>query len=108
MRFLIDAQLPPGLARWLSAQGYPCDHVVDLGLGTAADSAIASKARELGAVIWSKDSVFAERAQRAVGLQVVWVRIGNTTDSSLRARLAPRLPTIAAALEAGEALIEIR
>lgn len=108
MRFLIDAQLPPGLARWLTAEGYPADHVDDLGLRAAADATIADKAHDLGAVIWSKDSDFAERARRTAGLQVVWVRLGNTTNPSLRARLAPHLPAIAAALNAGEALIEIR
>ena len=61
-----------------------------------------------GAVIWSKDADFAERARRTVHLQVVWVRLGNTTNAALRARLAPHLPAIAAALEAGEALIEVR
>ena len=59
-------------------------------------------------MIWSKDSDFAERARRTVRLQVVWVRFGNTTNAALRARLAPHLPAIAAALEAGEALIEVR
>jgi len=77
VRFLIDAQLPPGLARWLSAQGYHSDHVDDLGLLTATDAVIDAKAREMGAVIWSKDSDFAERARRTGGLQVVWVRLGT-------------------------------
>jgi predicted nuclease of predicted toxin-antitoxin system len=32
MRFLVDAQLPPALARWLAAQGHEAAHVGDLGL----------------------------------------------------------------------------
>jgi len=32
MRFLVDAQLPPALARWLSAQNCPTHHVADLGM----------------------------------------------------------------------------
>ena len=108
MRFLIDAQLPPGLARWLTAQGYPSDHVNDLGIGPATDSRIEAEARRLGAVIWSKDVDFAERARVRPGLQVVWLRLGNTTNAALRAQLAPRLETVAAALAAGETLIEIR
>lgn len=108
MRFLIDAQLPPGLARWLTAEGYPADHVSDLGIGPAADSRIEAEARRPGAVIWSKDVDFAERARLKPGLQVVWIRLGNTTDAALRAQLAPRLETVAAALAAGETLIEIR
>ncbi|MDE0407126.1 MAG: DUF5615 family PIN-like protein [Alphaproteobacteria bacterium] len=108
MRFLIDAQLPPGLARWLTAEGYPSDHVNDLGIGPATDSRIEAEARRLGAVIWSKDVDFAERARVRPGLQVVWLRLGNTTNAALRARLAPCLETVAAALAAGETLIEIR
>ena len=108
MRFLVDAQLPPGLARWLTAEGYPSDHVNDLGIGPATDSRIEAEARRLGAVIWSKDVDFAERARVRPGLQVVWLRLGNTTNAALRAQLAPRLETVAAALTAGETLIEIR
>ena len=108
MRFLVDAQLPPGLARWLTAEGYPADHVNDLSIGPATDSRIEAEARRLGAVIWSKDVDFAERARLKPGLQIVWLRLGNTTNAALRARLAPRMETMAAALAAGETLIEIR
>ena len=108
MRFLIDAQLPPGLARWLSSIGYPSDHVNDLGLGPASDRVIEARARDIEAVIWSKDADFAHRARQNPGLRVVWVRFGNTTNASLQARLAPHLPAIEAALSDGEALIEIR
>ena len=65
-------------------------------------------ARQTQAVIWSKDSGFADRARQSPGLQVVWLRMGNTTNASLRERLAPLLTTIAAALEDGETVIEIR
>ena len=108
MHFLVDAQLPPGLARWLTAQGYPSEHVNDLDLGAAPDGEIEAKARELQAIVWSKDSGFADRARQSPGMQVVWVRIGNTTNASLRERLAPLLTVIAAALEDGETVIEIR
>ncbi len=42
MRFLIDAQLPPALARWLSGQGHEAEHVADRGMQAASDSAICS------------------------------------------------------------------
>lgn len=32
MRFLVDAQLPPALARWLAAQGHEAEHVGDIGM----------------------------------------------------------------------------
>ena len=108
MLFLIDAQLPPGLAQWLTDNGYPSEHVDALGLGAASDDAVEAKARELGAVIWSKDADFSDRTRRAPGLQVVWVRFGNTTNASLRAKLAPHLQDIDSALRSGEALVEVR
>ena len=40
MDFLVDAQLPPGLARWLADQGHSAQHVNDLGLAGAEDSVI--------------------------------------------------------------------
>ena len=108
VRFLIDAQLPPGLARWLDTKGYPSEHVVDLGLGGAPDDELEARARVAQVVIWSKDADFARRARQAPGLQVVWLRFGNTTNAELRARLAPRLSAIEAALAEGESLVEIR
>jgi predicted nuclease of predicted toxin-antitoxin system len=32
MRFLVDAQLPPALARWLAEKGHDARHVADVGL----------------------------------------------------------------------------
>ena len=108
MGFLIDAQLPPGLARWLTDKGFPSKHVSDFDLGEASDDQIEAKARETNAVIWSKDSDFADRARQRPGLQVVWVRLGNTSTTALRTKLAPHLPIIRTALREGESLIEIR
>ena len=108
MGFLIDAQLPPGLARWLTNNGYPSKHVSDFDLDEASDDQIEAKARETNAVIWSKDRDFADRARQRPGLQVVWVRLGNTTNIELQQKLAPHLPAIQAALRDDESLVEIR
>ena len=35
MRFIIDAQLPPALARWLSERGHDAEHVADQHLEAA-------------------------------------------------------------------------
>jgi len=39
VRCLIDAQLPPALARWLTAEGHDAIHVIDVGLAQAPDAA---------------------------------------------------------------------
>lgn len=107
MRFLIDEQLPPDLARWLSAEGYPSVHVARLGLDGTSDDEIEVLAKMMDTAVWSKDADFARRAQQDPMLRVVWLRFGNTTNAALRAELAPRLPAIAAALESGKSLVEI-
>lgn len=40
MRFLVDAQLPPALARLLASHGHVAEHVADIGLRDADDSPI--------------------------------------------------------------------
>ena len=40
MRFLVDAQLPPALARLLITLGHTAEHVADIGLRDADDSPI--------------------------------------------------------------------
>ena len=51
MRFLVDAQVPPALARWLAADGHAAEHVADKGLEAAADAAIWEYALREAAVI---------------------------------------------------------
>ena len=55
MRFLVDAQLPPALARWLASQGHVAAHVADCKLETASDTAIWNFAVGCSAVIITKD-----------------------------------------------------
>ena len=40
MRFLVDAQLSPALARWAEGHGHLAEHVADVGLTSADDRAI--------------------------------------------------------------------
>ncbi len=51
MRFLIDAQLPPALARFLSDAGHQAEHVYDAGMAAASDRVIWKYALENGATI---------------------------------------------------------
>ena len=82
MRFLVDAQLPPALARWLASQGHEAEHVFDLDMVSASDRVIWDYARSSSAVIGTKDEDFAvRRALLDNGPQIVWLRIGNTPDT---------------------------
>ncbi|MCY4633829.1 MAG: DUF5615 family PIN-like protein [Acidobacteria bacterium] len=40
MRFLVDAQLPPALARRFEALGHEAEHVADRGFASAPDDVI--------------------------------------------------------------------
>jgi predicted nuclease of predicted toxin-antitoxin system len=59
MRFLIDAQLPPALARWLVSVGHEAEHVADRGMQAASDAVIWDLALREHAAIVTKDEDFA-------------------------------------------------
>jgi predicted nuclease of predicted toxin-antitoxin system len=59
LRFLVDAQLPPALARRIESLGHAAEHVADRGLAKAPDNQIRACAGETGAVIVTNDEDFA-------------------------------------------------
>ncbi len=77
MKFLVDAQLPPGLARWFVAHGYGAEHVFEIGMGAARDVDIASRAEADGAVLVSKDDDFLT-LRLPDRFALLWLRCGNT------------------------------
>jgi len=108
MRFLVDAQLPPALARWLVTAGHEAEHVGDVGLGDAADLAIWHYALGAGTVIVSKDEDFAQRKILGhAGPAVVWIRLRNTRRRELLVWFEGVLPEILEALERGETFVEV-
>ena len=108
MRFLVDAQLPPALARRIIALGHQGEHVVDCGMTAAADDVIWRYAANVGAVIVTKDEDFAvRRTMLELGPSVVWVRIGNTRHPEMLRRFEDAFPAVLTALEQGETLIEL-
>lgn len=108
MRFLVDAQLPPALARWLASQGHDAVHIADVGLAGASDSAIWAFAQSSSLVIVTKDEDFAQRKILTDGGPVViWVRLPNTRRRDLLDWFARVLPVILDALDKGETLVEV-
>ena len=77
MRFVVDAQLPPALARRLEALGHTAEHVADRGMAAASDKAIRDYAASVGAAIVTKDEDFAIRRVLTEGPAVVWLRLEN-------------------------------
>jgi predicted nuclease of predicted toxin-antitoxin system len=108
MRFIVDAQLPPALARWLASNGHDAEHVADRNMASAPDKAIWDLALECGAVIVTKDEDFAQRhALMGGGPPVVWIRLPNTRRRELLTWFGVALPHVLSALQRGETLIEV-
>ncbi len=109
MNFLVDAQLPPTLAQWISSQDHQAIHVFDLGLQRADDPVIWERARNDRSVIISKDEDFVDRwLVSDTPIPLVWIRKGNCSNQVLMAWLEPLWPETLARLERGERLIELR
>jgi predicted nuclease of predicted toxin-antitoxin system len=109
MRFLVDAQLPPRLARFIVGRGLEAKAVRELGLRDANDEDIWTTARQGGWVVITKDEDFAARGMHEEpGPQVVWLRIGNCTNRALLDWFGPVLADVVRELETGARLVEVR
>jgi predicted nuclease of predicted toxin-antitoxin system len=109
VRFLVDTQLPAAVTRFLQDQGHQAEHVFDLGLGQSKDNVLWEHAEKNQAVIVTKDEDFADWIARGrPGPSVVWLRIGNCTNTSLLIWLASLWPQILVRLNQGERLVEVR
>lgn len=109
MRFLVDAQLPPGLAERLRDIGHEAVHVREIELGDAADAAIWRHACYAHMVLVTKDQDFLSLVRSSQpATPVILVRLGNTTNRALWAAIGPVMGEAIKAIEDGEAIVEIR
>ena len=82
----IDAQLSPNLATWLT-EHYDVEAFSArwLGLRDAKDHEIFAKAREVGAIVMTKDSDFVALLEKeGPPPQILWITAGNTSNAHLR------------------------
>ena len=78
MKFIVDAQLPPALARCLVRLGHESEHVLNVGLLGADDRSIQQYAAEHNIVVITKDEDFAANLLwQKNNPAVVWLRVGN-------------------------------
>jgi predicted nuclease of predicted toxin-antitoxin system len=105
VRFLVDDQLPPALARQLVASGHQAEHLVDVGLKGAADREVWRHAAITGAVIVTKDEDFVVLLEP--GGPAVVAQDGDTRRHVLLMRVAAALPKVVAKLEQGELRVEL-
>ena len=104
MRFLVDAQLPPALARWIASQGFVADHVAIALTPTEQDSAIVEYAVRTGAVIVTKDSDFLTLAPPP---SLLLVNTGNMQNRALLALFEAQFGEKVDALAKGDQIVEI-
>lgn len=108
MRLIVDQQLPPILATWFQDRGIDAFHVRELDLTGAADTVIWAEAARDDAVVISRDEDFVNLLRDRGGARLVWVRIGNCTNTTLLAMIEANWPAIELRLAAGDRLIELR
>jgi len=109
VRFLVDTQLPPALARWLIEHDHEGEHVLNVGLAQGKDNAVWQYAIENKFVIVTKDEDFAEWIRRGrPGPSVVWIRFGNSSTGFLLKQIESLWPAVVRQLSLGERLIEVR
>jgi predicted nuclease of predicted toxin-antitoxin system len=107
----LDAQLSPALANWITEQFTPIQAlpVRELGLRNADDSEIFAQARSSGALVMTKDRDFLHLLfEQGPPPQVIWLRVGNSSNQALQAVLLRTLEQALASLRDGEPWVEVR
>jgi predicted nuclease of predicted toxin-antitoxin system len=109
LTFLVDAQLPPSLARWITDRGHHAVHVFDLGLHRADDPTVWELALRDGSVIVTKDEDFVDAwLVSAAPPALLWVRKGNCSNRALLSWIEPLWAEAVRRLDQGERFIELR
>jgi predicted nuclease of predicted toxin-antitoxin system len=106
VKFLVDEQLPPALARFFAAKGFDCQHVRDIALERASDRQIWEYAVAAGWIVVSKDADFLAHAVRSQDGGLLWARLGNCRTRPLLEAFERQWEKIQERFEAGESVIE--
>lgn len=105
---LIDAQLSPNLAIWIKDRfGIDCFSVGYIGYRDASDIDIFFKARELDAIVLTKDDDFVKLLhQHGSPPYIIWLTCGNTSNARMREILEAYLEKALGMLDTND-LVEI-
>jgi predicted nuclease of predicted toxin-antitoxin system len=108
MRFLVDNQLPPSLARWLRDRGYDAAHVFESGLHLLDDRDLWARSLSDARIIVSKDEDFLYLAnQPGDAGRFLWVRLDNCRNDALLTAFDRSFDTIVAAFDSGQTVVEL-
>ena len=108
MRFLVDNQLPPSLARWLRDRGPDAEHIFESGLHLLDDRSLWARALADARIVVSKDEdfLFLTSQPNDTG-RFLWVRLGNCRNDALLAAFSASFDTIVAAFDSGQTVVEL-
>jgi len=101
VRFLVDAQLPARLARWLDDVGHDAVHTSELSNGNrTTDTALAQFADAEDRVVVTKDRDFRDsHLLRGTPRRLLVVATGNITNDALLALVHEHLDAIVRSLD---------
>ena len=101
MKFLVDAQLPRKLARWLQEQGHDALHTLDLPKGNlTSDREINRISVEQKYIVITKDSDFVDSFWlEDRPYKLLLISTGNITNAALLEILKNNLSEIVSGLE---------
>jgi predicted nuclease of predicted toxin-antitoxin system len=106
VKFIVDAQLPPTLARLLRESGCDASAVREMDSERPTTPKSGGTRFKQQAAIITKDEDFAERCLYGRDQPViVWLRIGNTSNQALLRWFVPLWPEIMRRIELGDRLI---
>ncbi len=109
MKFLVDNQLPPALARFITQElRTEALHVVDVGLRESTDAALWSYVSANGFVLISKDEDFVTLYSKTPSAGLLWVRLGNCRRAFLLEVFKKQWQRILERFEYGERFVELR
>jgi predicted nuclease of predicted toxin-antitoxin system len=100
VKFLVDAQLPRRLARWLCAQGCDAIHTLDLpAANTTPDAEVIACAEREQRIVVTEDADFVQSFIVSGRPPRLWlISTGNVRNDALEALIAAHFPAIQAAL----------
>ncbi|MBB3841552.1 putative nuclease of putative toxin-antitoxin system [Runella defluvii] len=108
MKIIVDAQLSPSLALWLT-QTFDIEaySVKFLGLRDAKDRDIFEAARKLNAIVLTKDDDFVNLVtEKGSPPKIIWVTCGNTSNQRMKEILTQYLSNALNLLKTAD-LVEI-
>lgn len=109
MKFLVDAQLPGTLARWLRGKGCDAVHVLEREMSCVDDVSIWEISIREERILITKDVDFFILATRPGDTgRLLWLRMGNCRTQDLITRINKEWDLLTASYAEGQRIVEMR